>query len=112
MKIGEVSRVKVLGVLGLVDSGETDWKLLVARTNDPEFEKINTLSELKESSFSGQIGEIRDWLENYKMPTQNRKNQFGFEGKPQDESYAMGKVEQTHDFWAENTNNGQTNREL
>merc|ERR1711964_821173 len=107
MKVGEVAQVKVLGVLALVDSGETDWKLLVVRTNNPKFVNINSLSELKESPVYGKVAEIHSWLENYKMPTKKRKNQFGFGGKAQNEAYAMGKVKQTHEFWVKNTNRGQ-----
>merc|ERR1712034_94129 len=112
MKIGEVAQVKILGVLALVDSGETDWKLLVVRTDNPKFVDINTLSDLKESPFYSEVADIRSWLENYKVPTKKRKNQFGFGGQAQNEVYAMGKVNQTHEFWAKNTNRGQENREL
>merc|ERR1711964_207784 len=52
MKVGEVAVVKILGVIALVDSGETDWKLLVARVGNPLFRDINSLSDLQESPAS------------------------------------------------------------
>merc|ERR1711964_328141 len=109
---GEIAAVKVLGVLALVDSGETDWKLLVVRVDNPDFKGINTLAELKKSPYSGEITAIHDWLKNYKLPTKQKLNNFGFNGEAKDEIYAMSKVEQTHGFWAKNTNSGTENREL
>lgn len=35
MRCGEVSAVKVLGVLAMIDDGETDWKVLCLRVDDP-----------------------------------------------------------------------------
>lgn len=38
---GEVIRVKILGVLALIDQGETDWKLIAISVNDPEASKFH-----------------------------------------------------------------------
>ncbi|XP_058150598.1 inorganic pyrophosphatase 2, mitochondrial isoform X1 [Dasypus novemcinctus] len=38
---GEVIRVKILGILALIDEGETDWKLIAINVNDPEASKFN-----------------------------------------------------------------------
>ena len=38
---GEVLQVKVLGVVALIDEGETDWKVLAINVNDPLAEKMN-----------------------------------------------------------------------
>merc|ERR1711964_765718 len=87
MKVGEIAAVKVLAVIALVDSDETDWKLLVARVDNPLFTDINTLDDLQSSPYYGDVGKIRAWLENYKMPPRRRKNTFGF-CREQDEKYA------------------------
>jgi inorganic pyrophosphatase len=112
MKTGEIAPVKILGVLALVDSNETDWKLLVVRVDNPEFQEINTLEDLKASEYGDVIGKIHYWLQNYKTPVGKPVNQFGFDGKPQDEKYALQKVTETHEAWAKNTNSGKINREL
>lgn len=39
---GEVIRVKVLGTLALIDEGETDWKVMVINTEDPEAAEFNS----------------------------------------------------------------------
>lgn len=38
---GEVIRVKILGILALIDQGETDWKLIAINVNDPEASKFH-----------------------------------------------------------------------
>ena len=40
-KRGEVKQVKVLGVMALIDEGETDWKLIAIDVNDPLASKMN-----------------------------------------------------------------------
>merc|ERR1712098_151217 len=118
MKTGEIRPVKVLGVLAMIDDGETDWKLIVARVDDPDFKDINTLKQLQDSVKYGHvIGEIRLWLTMYKTPAGKPENVFGFGGKPRDEKYALKIVKETHGFWADKTRNkagvpGKVNREL
>lgn len=38
---GEIVKVKVLGVLGMVDEGETDWKIIAIGVDDPEAQNIH-----------------------------------------------------------------------
>lgn len=38
---GEVICVKILGILALIDQGETDWKLIAINVNDPEASKFH-----------------------------------------------------------------------
>ncbi|KAH9360818.1 hypothetical protein HPB48_022154 [Haemaphysalis longicornis] len=40
-KRGEVLQVKILGVMALVDEGETDWKLLAIDVRDPLAKELN-----------------------------------------------------------------------
>lgn len=39
--IGQIKQVKVLGALGLIDQGETDWKILAIDINDPRAKLLN-----------------------------------------------------------------------
>lgn len=39
---GEVIKVKVLGTLALIDEGETDWKVIVINTDDPDADNYNS----------------------------------------------------------------------
>lgn len=40
-KRGEVVQVKILGVVALIDEGETDWKVITIDVNDPKANKVN-----------------------------------------------------------------------
>ena len=55
MKCGEVKRVRVLGVLALIDNGETDWKVITISCDDLLAERIHTLNEL-ECVLPGAVG--------------------------------------------------------
>lgn len=44
---GEIIKVKVLGTLALIDEGETDWKVIVINTEDPEAASFNGMSNLQ-----------------------------------------------------------------
>lgn len=44
---GEIIKVKVLGTLALIDEGETDWKVIVINTEDPEAASFNSMSNLQ-----------------------------------------------------------------
>lgn len=39
---GEVIKVKVLGVLAMIDEGETDWKVIAINVEDPEAKVLNS----------------------------------------------------------------------
>lgn len=39
---GEVIKVKVLGVLAMIDEGETDWKVIAINVEDPEANDLNS----------------------------------------------------------------------
>lgn len=34
-------QVKALGVIGLIDEGQTDWKIIAINVNDPNADKLN-----------------------------------------------------------------------
>lgn len=39
--LGEVVKVKALGIIGLIDEGETDWKVIAISVDDPHAQKIH-----------------------------------------------------------------------
>jgi len=128
MKTGEIRPVKVLGVLAMIDNGETDWKLVVARVDDSAFKGIDTLEDLRnhiakrkrnDKSTVDVLTEIRHWLKMYKTPGKETKeakkdaeNVFGYKDVWQNEVKALDIVQETHKLWADKTDNGKTNRVL
>ena len=81
---GQVKRVKALGVLGLVDEGETDWKVLVVDVDDPLADKLHGIADV-EAHLPGLLDATRDWFRVYKMPDGNPPNKYAFDGKFRDE---------------------------
>lgn len=41
---GQIKQVKILGVMALLDEGETDWKLIAIDIKDPMAEKLNGMN--------------------------------------------------------------------
>uniref|UniRef100_A0A672YNC9 inorganic diphosphatase n=1 Tax=Sphaeramia orbicularis TaxID=375764 RepID=A0A672YNC9_9TELE len=81
----------------LIDEGETDWKVIVINTEDPE---ANDLT-VTEFCFVADIDDVRrlkpgyleatfDWFRRYKVPDGKPENQFDF---------AIKTVKSTHEFW-------------
>lgn len=46
LQTGSLYQVRILGALGLIDGGETDWKLLAVRTDDPLAATLHGASQL------------------------------------------------------------------
>jgi inorganic pyrophosphatase len=78
-KRGEVIPVKVVGCLGLLDEGETDWKIIAINVNDPHAHEINGPADL-DIHKPGLIEGIRDFFINYKVPDGKPKNVLAFDG--------------------------------
>jgi inorganic pyrophosphatase len=45
-KVGEIKQVKVLGVLGMIDSGEMDWKVVAIDIHDRLANELNDVDDL------------------------------------------------------------------
>ena len=63
--MGSVVPVKVLGTLELIDEGETDYKVIVIRADDPDATRIYDMASL-ESVKPGTTARLVDWLKKYK----------------------------------------------
>lgn len=93
--VGSVVRVKVLGVLGLIDSGETDWKVIAISAEDPLAPVINDLPDL-EVHMPGTVEALTRWLRLYKAPL---INEFAFGGEARGKEYAETIIEECHQMW-------------
>mmetsp|Transcript_13013 Transcript_13013/g.42906 ORF Transcript_13013/g.42906 Transcript_13013/m.42906 type:complete len:312 (-) Transcript_13013:167-1102(-) len=98
MVSGQVARVKVLGVLGMIDDGETDWKMFVVRTDDPLASKLNDIDDL-ERELPGCVNALREWLRVYKVPEGKPVNKFALEEKAMPAEYALKVLDDTHQSW-------------
>ncbi|KAM9837919.1 inorganic pyrophosphatase 2, mitochondrial [Aulostomus maculatus] len=95
---GEIIKVKVLGTLALIDEGETDWKVIVINTEDPEADDFNSIDDVRRLK-PGYLEATFDWFKRYKVPDGKPENQFAFNGEFKDRDFAIETVKSTHEFW-------------
>eukprot|EP01101_Sappina_pedata_P010035 TRINITY_DN6221_c0_g1_i1.p2 TRINITY_DN6221_c0_g1~~TRINITY_DN6221_c0_g1_i1.p2 ORF type:complete len:281 (-),score=138.34 TRINITY_DN6221_c0_g1_i1:118-960(-) len=95
---GTVHAVKVLGTLALIDEGETDWKIIAIRADDPEADKLNDIEDLKVLR-PGYVEEVHNWFRDYKIPDGKPANQFAFNGEAKNKAYALEVIQENNEFW-------------
>lgn len=78
--VGEIKQVKVLGVMGLLDDGETDWKILVIDVKDPMAAELNDIDDINKH-FPGLLRETKNWFRFYKVPDGKPENEVAFAGQ-------------------------------
>lgn len=95
---GAVVQVKVLGVLAMVDDGETDWKVIVINTEDPMADKLNNIEDVRKYK-PGFLEATHNWFKIYKVPDGKKYNTFAFNGEFKDKDFAITTINETHGFW-------------
>lgn len=83
--LGQYDVVRVLGVLGLIDQGETDWKIIVESALPEAGGGYGSLSKVPQDIQAT----IIDWFENYKVPDGKPKNEFAFNKEIRGEETAL-----------------------
>jgi inorganic pyrophosphatase len=68
---GEVVKVKLIGVLNLMEDGDFDGKLIAVKKGSPEF-GISSIAELN-AKHDNVVNEVTAWFENYKGPDSGLK---------------------------------------
>lgn len=96
--VGEVMQVKVLGVLGMIDEGEMDWKVIVVNIHDPLAKEMNDVDDLYRV-FPGLLHATFSWFRTYKVPDGKALNVFAFREQVQTAEYAREVVEECHASW-------------
>lgn len=110
-KRGDVVQVKVLGVLALIDEGETDWKLIAIDINDPMASELNDIDDV-ERTMPGLLKATVEWFKIYKIPDGKPANQFAFNGEVKNRAFAEKVIVETHQYWVslmEATESGKIN---
>lgn len=97
-KIGEVKQVKVLGVMAMIDEGETDWKVIGIDVTDPLAEKINDIDDL-DKHMPGQLAATNEWFRIYKIPAGKPENTFAFNGEAKNKAFAVTIINECADQW-------------
>merc|ERR1712187_784039 len=105
--MGEVSEIKVLGGLALIDEGEVDWKMIAINVNDPLAAALNDVADI-ERVLPGYVSGIREWFRWAKTPGGKPLNQFGFNGDAVNSSFALEVIDLSHTSWEELRNMTET----
>ena len=79
--------VKILGILGLLDTAETDWKVLAISAEEAAARDIRSLEDL-DTEFPGLTAAVRRFFRVYKVPFGNPENEFAFGGEFRDAEFA------------------------
>lgn len=95
---GQVKQVKVLGVMALLDDGETDWKIIAIDVKDPHASKVNDIEDV-ERHFPGLLRATNEWFRIYKIPDGKPENQFAFSGESKNKAYAQEIVRSCSEAW-------------
>lgn len=95
---GEVVPVKILGILALVDQGETDWKLIAINAHDPDASKLHDIGDVRTHK-PGYLEATLNWFRFYKVPEGKPENQFAFDGEFKDKAFALDVIESAHRCW-------------
>ncbi|KAK0642927.1 inorganic pyrophosphatase [Cercophora newfieldiana] len=95
---GDVKAVKVLGVLGLIDQEETDWKVVVIDVEDPMAGRVNDVGDV-EGVMPGVLEGMRDWFRVYKIPEGGEENKYAFGGEVKGRGFAEGVIGGCHRGW-------------
>ncbi|XP_072479177.1 inorganic pyrophosphatase 2, mitochondrial isoform X12 [Notamacropus eugenii] len=95
---GEIIQVKILGILGLIDENETDWKLIAISVDDPEASKFHNISDVRKHK-PAYLEATLDWFRLYKVPQGKPENKFAFNGEFKDKDFALEVIESTHKYW-------------
>ncbi|XP_045147619.1 inorganic pyrophosphatase [Echinops telfairi] len=95
---GEIIRVKVLGILAMIDEGETDWKVIAINVDDPDAPNFNDINDVKRLK-PGYLEATVDWFRRYKVPDGKPENEFAFNAEFKDKDFAVDIIKSTHDHW-------------
>jgi inorganic pyrophosphatase len=95
---GSVIQVKVLGVLAMIDEGETDWKIIAINAADPLAAELNDIADVDKVK-PGLLHATLEWFKYYKVPDGKPTNKFAFKNQFKNREFAWSVVDQTHESW-------------
>jgi len=95
---GSIVPVKIVGVLGLIDEGETDWKLIGIDVRDKLASQIHDITDV-DKYLPGLLEATRRWFRNYKVPAGKPKNKFALNEQYADREYAKRVIDETRKYW-------------
>lgn len=96
---GQISPVKVLGLIGLIDDGEMDWKVLALATAHESSAKISTLDDVDNFLGDGCLTSVRNWFDTFKTEDGKPNNYFAHGGAFLGTDMALNVIDECHKHW-------------
>ncbi|KAJ7040463.1 inorganic pyrophosphatase [Mycena alexandri] len=93
--VGQVKQVKVLGIMALLDEGETDWKVIVVDVQDPLASKLNDIEDVERHLPWSDPRDERV----VPIPDGKPENTFAFSGEAKNKKYATEIIHECHEAW-------------
>lgn len=98
IKTGTVVPVKILGVLGMIDDGQMDWKVICISHADPVAKFLDDIEDVPKF-LPGCLEALREWLRVYKICQGGTENKFAFHGEYQNQKFALKIIQESHFMW-------------
>ena len=95
---GSIIKVKLLGILCLIDEEETDWKIIGIDVNDPCANELRNVNDI-ERIMPGLLNATVQWYRVYKTPFGSPPNKFGFDEKIKDVEFTYQIINNVHQHW-------------
>lgn len=95
LEIGQVTSLKVLGIVGMIDEGETDWKVLGINKASPLAASMNSVDDIPQAMKDVVI----DWFKMYKTTDGKPENSFYKDGEILDMPTTLDIVKEVHFTW-------------
>lgn len=95
---GSVTAVKILGVYGMIDDGETDWKIIALNAAHPKADEVNDIADV-DKVFPGKLQAVFEFLRDYKIPDGKPANKFAFDDQVKDKAFALEVTKETEAEW-------------
>jgi len=99
LSCGEVVPLKLLGLAGLIDEGETDWKVIGINKNNPLASKINSIEDIDTVLGVGTTANIFNWFKMYKTTDGKPENSFFKDGEVMDIPTTLEVIKECHFQW-------------
>jgi len=96
--MGGVKTLKVLSVVGMIDEGETDWKVIGIDTQHPLAAQLNSVADI-DTYLPGTREQIIDWFKMYKTTDGKPENTFYKEGEFLSMDETMEVIKECHFNW-------------
>lgn len=98
IRVGDVVEINVLGALGMIDDGETDWKIIAINVNDKYYNLIRSLEDIEKYK-PGYLKQLREWFRDYKIPEGKPPSEFLHNGNYLSKESALDIIRNTHNEW-------------